>query len=97
MLVFAPCPRGLEELLVAEFSTLGLTKVAAVGGGVQAEASQIALYKTNLHSRYATRLLVKLAEKPYQKEDDIYKMARDIAWHEWVDVSQSIRVNTTAV
>ena len=97
MLVFAPCPRGLEELLVAEFSTLGLTKVAAVGGGVQAEASQIALYKTNLHSRYATRLLVKLAEKPYQKEDDIYKMARDIAWHEWFDVSQSIRVNTTAV
>ena len=51
----------------------------------------------NLHSRYATRLLVKLAEKPYQKEDDIYKMARDIAWHEWFDVSQSIRVNTTAV
>ena len=40
MLVFAPRPRGLEELLVAEFSTLGLTKVAAVGGGVQAEASQ---------------------------------------------------------
>ncbi|MBU3657818.1 MAG: class I SAM-dependent RNA methyltransferase [Rhodocyclaceae bacterium] len=97
MLVFAPCPRGLEELLVAEFSTLGLTKVAAVGGGVQAEASQVALCMANLHSRYATRLLVKLAEKPYQKEDDIYKMARDIAWHEWFDVSQSIRVNTTAV
>ena len=97
MLVFAPCPRGLEELLVAELGTLGMTRVSAVGGGVQAEATQAALVRANLHSRYATRLLVKLAEGPYQKEDDIYKMARDIAWHEWFDVSQSIRVNTTAV
>ena len=97
MLVFAPCPRGLEELLVAELGTLGMTRVSAVGGGVQAESTQAALVRANLNSRYATRLLVKLAEGPYQKEDDIYKMARDIAWHEWFDVSQSIRVNTTAV
>lgn len=97
MHIFAPCPRGLEELLVAELTSLGLTRVSAVGGGVQGEANQAALYRANLHSRLATRLLVKLAEGPYQKEDDVYKMARDIAWHEWFDVSQSIRVNTTAV
>jgi len=97
MHIFAPCPRGLEELLVAELTSLGLTRVSAVGGGVQGEANQAALYRANLHSRLATRLLVKLVEGPYQKEDDVYKMARDIAWHEWFDVSQSIRVNTTAV
>lgn len=97
MHIFASCPRGLEELLAAELSALGMTRVAQVGGGVQAETGQLALYKANLHSRYATRLLVKLAAGPYQKEDDVYKMARDIAWHEWFDVSQSIRVNTTAV
>ena len=97
MLVFAPCPRGLEELLVTELTALGLTRVSAVNGGIQAEATQATLYRANLHSRYATRLLVKLAEAPYQKEDDIFHMARNIAWHEWFDVSQSIRVNTTAV
>ena len=97
MHIFAPCPRGLEELLVAELIALGMTRVTHVGGGVQAEADPLALYKANLHSRYATRLLVKLTEGPYRKEDDVYKMARDIAWHEWFDVSQSIRVNTTAV
>ena len=97
MHIFAPCPRGLEELLVAELGVLGMTHVVQVGGGVQAEATQIALYKANLHSRYASRILVKLAEGSYQKEDDIYRMARDIAWHEWFDVSQSIRVGTTAV
>ena len=97
MHIFAPCPRGLEELLVTELTALGLTHVVPVGGGVQGEANQAALYRANLHSRYATRILVKLAEGPYQKEDDIYRMARDIAWHEWFDVSQSIRVGTTAV
>lgn len=97
MHIFAPCPRGLEELLVAELSALGMTRVAQVGGGVRAEATQVALYKANLHSRYASRILVKLAEGNYQKEDDIYRMARDIAWNEWFDVSQSIRVGTTAV
>ncbi len=97
MRVFAPCPRGLEELLVAELTHLGLTQVSAVHGGVQAEATQAALVRANLNSRFATRLLVKLAEISYQKEDDVYRMAKDIAWHEWFDVSQSIRVNTTAV
>lgn len=97
MRVFAPCPRGLEELLVAELTHLGLTQVSAVHGGVQAEATQAALVRANLNSRFATRLLVKLAEVTYQKEDDVYRMAKDIAWHEWFDVSQSIRVNTTAV
>ena len=97
MRVFAPCPRGLEELLVAELTHLGLTQVSAVHGGVQADATQAALVRANLNSRFATRLLVKLAEVTYQKEDDVYRMAKDIAWHEWFDVSQSIRVNTTAV
>ena len=71
MHIFAPCPRGLEELLVTELTALGLTHVVPVGGGVQGEANQAALYRANLHSRYATRILVKLAEGPYQKEDDI--------------------------
>ena len=97
MRVFAPCPRGLEELLVAELTHLGLTQVSAVHGGVQAEATQAALVRANLNSRFATRLLVKLAEISYQKEDDVYRMAKDVTWHEWFDVSQSIRVNTTAV
>lgn len=97
MRVFAPCPRGLEEFLVAELTHLGLTQVSAVHGGVQADATQAALVRANLNSRFATRLLVKLAEVTYQKEDDVYRMAKDIAWHEWFDVSQSIRVNTTAV
>ena len=97
MHIFAPCPRGLEELLVAEFNTFGLTQVEQVGGGVRARATRESLYRANLHSRFASRILVRLAVGAYQKEDDLYQMARKIAWHEWFDVSQSFKVATTAV
>ena len=97
MHIFAPCPRGLEELLATEFTRCGLTQVEPVGGGVRARASQESIYRANLHSRFASRILVRLAVGSYQKEDDLYQMARKIAWHEWFDVSQSFKVSTTAV
>lgn len=97
MHIFAPCPRGLEELLTAEFNQFGLSQVEQVGGGVRARATRESLYRANLHSRFASRILVRLAVGAYQKEDDLYQMARKIAWHEWFDVSQSFKVATTAV
>src|SRR5574343_742732 len=97
MHIVSPCPRGLEELLVAEFKTFGLTQVEQVGGGVLARATRESLYRANLHSRFGSRILVRLAVGAYQKEYDLYQMARKIAWHEWFDVSQSFKVATTAV
>jgi len=97
MHIFAPCPRGLEELLVSEFTRFGMTQVEQVGGGVRARTTQESLYRANLHSRFASRILVRLAVGAYQKEDDLYQMARKIAWHQWFDVSQSFKVGTTAV
>ena len=94
MHIFAPCPRGLEELLVNEFNHCGMTQVEQVGGGVRARATQESLYRANLHSRYASRILVRLAVGAYQKEEDLYQMARKIAWHQWFDVSQSFKVST---
>jgi 23S rRNA G2445 N2-methylase RlmL len=79
MHIFAPCPRGLEELLVTEFTQCGLTQVEQTGGGVRARATQKSLYRANLHSRYASRILVRLAVGTYQKEEDLYQMARKIA------------------
>ena len=43
MHIFAPCPRGLEELLVSEFNTFGLTQVEQVGGGVRASSAAMRL------------------------------------------------------
>ncbi len=94
---FATCPRGLEALLAAEVERLGAGTVAVTSGGVSFQADLRTVYRVNLESRIATRVLRRLDTKPYRNEKDIYELARSQHWGQWFRVSQSIRVDTTAV
>lgn len=94
---FATCPRGLEALLAAELSRLGAGSVSPTSGGVAFQADTRVQYRANLESRLATRILRRLETKSYRNEKDIYEFARAIAWSRWFKVSQSIRVDITAV
>lgn len=94
---FCPCPRGLEALLAKELSGLAAASVEAVPGGVHFVADWRGCYRVNLWSRLATRVLWRVAHCPYRNEDDIYAMARNLPWHEWFSVEQTIRVYVTAI
>ncbi|MBS1154540.1 MAG: methyltransferase [Proteobacteria bacterium] len=94
---FAPCPRGLEGVLAQELAALKAENVAATDGGVSFSGSMLTMMQANLHSRIASRILWKLAEKPYRSEDDIFRMARDLEWPELFTVDNTIKVNVTAV
>ena len=94
---FATCPRGLEALLAAELARLGAGKVAPGSGGVAFEGDARAIYRINLESRLATRVLRCLGTNAYRNEKDIYEFARAQPWQRWFRVSQSIRVDITAV
>lgn len=94
---FASCPRGLEPLLAAELGRLGAGSVSPTAGGVAFAADVRTLYRANLESRLATRILRRLDTQSYRNEQDIYQIARNVAWHRWFKVSQSIRVDITAV
>ena len=58
--LFAPCPRGLENPLAAELAGLGASAVQAVAGGVAFEGDTRVIYRANLESRIATRVLLRL-------------------------------------
>lgn len=94
---FAPCPRGLEGVLFEELTALRAERVQAVDGGVGFAGSLQTMMRANLHSRIASRILWKLAEKPYRSEDDIYRLARDVEWAELFAVDCTIKVNVTAI
>ena len=94
---FAPCPRGLEALLVKELTGLSAASVEAVPGGVHFVADWRVCYRVNLWSRLATRVLWRVAHCPYRTEEDIYAMARNLPWNEWFSVEQTIRVYVTAI
>lgn len=93
---FAPCPRGLEQPLVDELTTLGAQKIEATDGGVGFEGEFTLCYRVNLWSRVASRVLWRVAGGPYRSEDDIYKLAYRVDWTRHFEVSQTFAINTAA-
>ena len=94
--LFAPCPRGLENPLAAELAALGASAVQAVAGGVAFEGDLRVIYRANLESRIATRVLLRLFTTSYRNEEDIYRAAYAFDWPQRFDVARSIRVYLTA-
>ena len=94
--LFASCPRGLENPLVAELAGLGASAVQTVAGGAAFEGDTRVIYRANLESRIATRVLLRLFTLPYRNEEDIYRASHELDWPQWFDVGRSIRVYLTA-
>ena len=94
---FARCPRGLEALLAEDLVAAGVADLKQIPGGVHFAGEWAACYAANLHSRIATRILWRVAQGRYAKEDDIYQLALATPWPTWFAAAQKIRVDVTAV
>jgi putative N6-adenine-specific DNA methylase len=94
---FATCPRGLEALLVEELSSQQAHKILATDGGVSFEGNLETMYRVNLHSRIATRIMSRVGQGSYTTEEDIYKATFKLSWPAWFKVNQTIRVKVTGV
>ncbi|RCS58269.1 THUMP domain-containing class I SAM-dependent RNA methyltransferase [Parvibium lacunae] len=100
---FAPCPRGLEGLLVQELETLPLAglgqvlKVTPAPGGVSFQADWAGIMQANLWSRCASRILLRLDKKSYRNEQDIYDIALAQPWTDWFDLANDFKVDLTAL
>jgi putative N6-adenine-specific DNA methylase len=94
---FATCPRGLEALLEEELSAQHALKIVATDGGVSFEGNLDTMYRVNLHSRIATRIMSRVGQGSYATEEDIYKATFKLHWPSWFKVNQTIRVKVTGV
>lgn len=93
---FAPCPRGLEQVLERELTDLGIQVSGRTEGGVSFSGSRETLYRANLESRIASRILKEIAQVPYRNEHDVYAAAFALPWQQWFSSSQSIKVKVSA-
>lgn len=91
---FASCPRGLEEELCKELYDLGATDIVPASGGVGFVSDMPTGWKINLWSRLAIRVLWRVGEGHYKKEEDLYQAAVALDWPSWFDVSRTIAVTT---
>ena len=94
---FASCPRGLEDILIQELNQISASEIKKTDGGVSFSGSLETLYKANLSSRIATRILCRVKEGNYIKEDDIYNAALSVKWTDLFDISKTIKVSTTGI
>jgi putative N6-adenine-specific DNA methylase len=94
---FATCPRGLEALLADELLAQRALKILVTDGGVSFEGSLETMYRVNLHSRIATRIMSCVGQGNYTTEEDIYKATFKLNWPSWFKVNQTIRVKVTGV
>jgi putative N6-adenine-specific DNA methylase len=99
---FCPCPRGLEAALAEELGEIALdTKTLKVHnqvpGGVHCSGSLTDAYRINLHSRIASRVLLRIAHAGYSNENDIYDLTLSQTWEDWFSVHNTIRIDVTAI
>lgn len=94
---YATCPRGLEDLLAEDLAACGGNEVRTVHGGAHFAGPWEACYRVNLESRIATRVLWRVGQGPYRREDDIYALAHGLPWPDWFDAGKTLRVYVTAV
>ncbi|MFM7523320.1 MAG: class I SAM-dependent RNA methyltransferase [Betaproteobacteria bacterium] len=99
---FCPCPRGLEIALAEELheiATLSATlKIHnSVPGGVHCSGTLQDAMRLNLHSRIASRVLLRIAQSGYINENDVYDLALGATWEDWFELEHTIRVDVNAI
>jgi len=100
---FCPCPRGLEAALAEELDEIAASygntlKVHnQVPGGVHCSGVMADAMRVNLHSRIASRVLMRMAHASYLNENDVYDLALAQPWEDWFEVHHTIRIDVTAI
>ncbi|WP_205748038.1 THUMP domain-containing class I SAM-dependent RNA methyltransferase [Desulfuromonas acetexigens] len=93
--LFAVTPPGLEEACAAELLALGLSDARAVAGGVEFAGGLREIYLANLHSRVASRVLVRLASFKARDFPDLYRKASRLPWGRFLRPDAGLQTRVT--
>ncbi|WP_409456092.1 class I SAM-dependent RNA methyltransferase [Massilia sp.] len=99
---FCPCPRGMEAALAEELGEIAQLSTTfkvhnQVPGGVHCSGALEDAWLVNLHSRIASRVLMRMGQRSYSNENDIYDLVLEQPWEDWFGPDHTIRVDVTAV
>lgn len=92
---YAVVPPGLEHLAARELAALGLA-TGTDTGGVTFRASARELYQANLHSRVASRILVRVAGFRATAFWELEKRARALSWGDYVTATRPVSFRVTS-
>jgi putative N6-adenine-specific DNA methylase len=92
---FAIAAPGLEPWLTRELRELGLA-VTDTEGGAAFSGSIEAVYRANLHSRLASRVLVRVAEFHARALGELARRASAVPWDAWLPPGAPVHIRASA-
>jgi putative N6-adenine-specific DNA methylase len=93
--MYAVAAPGLEELVAREIRSLGIDATVE-GGGVAFTGGLSELYRTNLHLRTATRVLLRIASFRARTFFELERHARKIEWARFVQNGARVSFRVTS-
>ncbi len=91
---FVTCPRGVEELVVGELTSLGLSAVKMEKGGASFRGELLDGCRACLWLRTASRVLLVLGEFPCSSPQELYDGVRGIDWNRHVLPEMTLAVDS---
>ncbi len=92
--IIAKTFQGLEEVLAQELDKLGASNVKAGNRMVSFTGDQEMLYRANFCLRTAVKVLKPIKEFRATDADEVYEVAKQVPWDEYMDVKQTILVDS---
>jgi len=93
---YAVCAPGLEAIVAEELVGLGLTVTGTERGGVALRTDLAGLYRANLESRIATRILLRLATFRARTFPDLLKHTAALPWEAYLAAGTPVAVKTSS-
>ncbi len=92
---FAITSPGLEGILARELRSLGISLGKNVSGGVEFKGSREDLWRANLWSRIANRVVERVAEFHASSFHELERRAKRIEWNRYVSPGSRVRFRVT--
>jgi 23S rRNA (guanine2445-N2)-methyltransferase / 23S rRNA (guanine2069-N7)-methyltransferase len=94
--LYVTAPVGTSDLLAEELAACGVAGAKVERGGVACTGTIEQAYRACLWSRVANRVLLELARFPAPSPEALYDGAREVAWHEHLDIDGTLAVECTS-
>ncbi len=93
--LFAVCQPGLEKIVADELRTLGIANPQPVHGGVEFRGFLTHVYRVNLWSRTAERVLLRLREFRADSFRELHHKAARTKWEEFLKPGCEVSIRAT--
>jgi putative N6-adenine-specific DNA methylase len=85
---------GFEDVLAEELTNLGATEVTALKRAVSCKGDMKMVYKINLHTRSALRVLIPIKKFTTTSTDELYKHVKEVNWADHMDLKESFAIDS---